>query len=73
MSRTQLPQEIFNLFDRIIVLGNGYFLFQGSHQDAVPYFAKLGFTEPLHVWKILQLEMVPNTWYQTKSNSLYPQ
>lgn len=47
MSLTQLSQDIFDLFDRIILLGDGHVLFQGPRQDAVPYFAKLGL-----VWKL---------------------
>lgn len=42
MSLTQLSEEVFNLFDRIILLSNGHILYQGPCQDAIPYFAKLG-------------------------------
>lgn len=42
MSLTQLSQEVFDLFDRIILLSDGHVLFQGPRQDAIPYFAKLG-------------------------------
>ncbi|XP_021692482.2 ABC transporter G family member 37 [Hevea brasiliensis] len=49
MSLTQLSQDIFDLFDRIILLGDGHVLFQGPRQDAVPYFAKLGYTKPSHI------------------------
>ena len=42
MSLTHLSQEIFDLFDRIILLGDGHVVFQGPRQDAVPYFNKLG-------------------------------
>lgn len=36
MSLTHLSQEIFDLFDRIILLGDGHVVFQGPRQDAVP-------------------------------------
>ncbi|KAK6911685.1 ABC transporter-like, ATP-binding domain [Dillenia turbinata] len=49
MSLTQLSQEVFDLFDRIILLGDGKVLFQGTRQDAVPYFASLGYIKPSHV------------------------
>ena len=42
MSLTQLSQEVFDLFDRIILLTDGHVLFQGPCQDVIPYFAKLG-------------------------------
>lgn len=42
MALTQISQEVFDLFDRIILLGDGYVLFQGPCQDAIPYFANLG-------------------------------
>lgn len=42
MSLTQLSQEVFDLFDRIILLGDGHVLFQGPRQDAIPYFSNLG-------------------------------
>ena len=42
MSLTQLSQEVFDLFDRIILLSDGHVLFQGPRQDDIPYFAKLG-------------------------------
>ena len=41
MSLTQLSQEVFDLFDRIILLSDGHVLFQGPRQDAIPYFATL--------------------------------
>ncbi|KAA8545286.1 hypothetical protein F0562_020070 [Nyssa sinensis] len=46
MSLTQLSQEVFDLFDRIILLGDGQVLFQGPRQDAIPYFANLGILVP---------------------------
>ena len=42
MSLTQLSQEVFDLFDRIILLTDGHVLFHGPCQDVIPYFAKLG-------------------------------
>lgn len=42
MSLTRLSQDVFDLFDRIILLSYGQVLFQGPRQDAIPYFAKLG-------------------------------
>ncbi|KAM3704515.1 hypothetical protein ACJW31_03G010600 [Castanea mollissima] len=49
MSLTQLSQEVFDLFDRIILLTDGHVLFQGPRQDAIPYFAKLGYIKPSYV------------------------
>uniref|UniRef100_A0A7N2L4M7 ABC-2 type transporter transmembrane domain-containing protein n=1 Tax=Quercus lobata TaxID=97700 RepID=A0A7N2L4M7_QUELO len=49
MSLTQLSQEVFNLFDRIILLTGGHVLFQGPCQDVIPYFAKLGYIKPSYV------------------------
>ncbi|GMP39864.1 hypothetical protein CsSME_00010542 [Camellia sinensis var. sinensis] len=48
MSLTQISQEVFDLFDRIILLGDGHVLFQGPRQDAIPYFANLGYKKPSH-------------------------
>lgn len=45
MSLTQLSEEVFNLFDRLILLGNGQVIYQGPRQDAIPYFYKLGSVE----------------------------
>lgn len=42
MSLTQLSEQVFNLFDRIVLPSNGHIVFQGHRQDAIPYFAKLG-------------------------------
>ncbi|KAL6324023.1 hypothetical protein AAG906_006294 [Vitis piasezkii] len=49
MSLTQLSQEVFDLFDRIILLGDGHVVFQGPQQDAVPYFTNLGYMKPSYV------------------------
>jgi len=42
MALDHLSQEAFDLFDRIILLGEGHVLYQGPRQDAVTYFAQLG-------------------------------
>ena len=42
MALNHLSQEAFDLFDRIILLGEGHVLYQGPRQDAVTYFAQLG-------------------------------
>lgn len=42
MALTQLSQEVFDLFDRVILLGDGHILYQGPRQDAIAYFANLG-------------------------------
>ncbi|PON69613.1 ABC transporter, G [Parasponia andersonii] len=49
MSLTQLSQQVFDLFDRVILLCDGKVLFQGPRQDAIPYFANLGYIKPSHV------------------------
>ncbi|GMY21985.1 Brefeldin A resistance protein [Fagus crenata] len=49
MSLTQLSQEVFDLFDRIILLSDGHVLFQGPRQDAIPYFATLEYIKPSYV------------------------
>lgn len=42
MSLTQLSDEVFDLFDRIIVLSHGQVVFQGPRQDAIHYFSNIG-------------------------------
>jgi ABC-type multidrug transport system ATPase subunit len=37
----QPSSEVFQLFDRIIVLDKGQIMFQGPRQDALPYFESL--------------------------------
>ncbi|KAL6008711.1 hypothetical protein ACLOJK_021937 [Asimina triloba] len=56
MSLTQLSQEAFDLFDRVILLGHGHVLYQGPRQDAVTYFESLGYIKPSHVesWEFLE-------------------
>ncbi len=41
----QPSSEVFQLFDRIIVLDKGQIMFQGPHQDALPYFESLWYME----------------------------
>ncbi|PUZ67481.1 hypothetical protein GQ55_3G438700 [Panicum hallii var. hallii] len=56
MALNHLSKEAFDLFDRIILLGEGHLLYQGPRQDAVTYFAQLGYMKPQHVesWEFLQ-------------------
>ncbi|CAN6343362.1 unnamed protein product [Urochloa humidicola] len=56
MALNKLSQEAFDLFDRIILLGEGHVLYQGPREDAVTYFAQLGYMKPPHVesWEFLQ-------------------
>jgi len=42
MALNHLSEEAFDLFDRIILLGEGNLLYQGPRQDAVAYFAQQG-------------------------------
>ncbi|CAL1407763.1 unnamed protein product [Linum trigynum] len=49
MALTQLSQDVFDLFDRVLLLREGQVLFQGPRQDAIPYFTKLGYAKPSHV------------------------
>uniref|UniRef100_A0A7I4CW03 ABC transporter domain-containing protein n=1 Tax=Physcomitrium patens TaxID=3218 RepID=A0A7I4CW03_PHYPA len=48
-STLQPSQEIFDLFDRIILLDGGQVMFQGPRQDALPYFESLGYLKPKHL------------------------
>ncbi len=41
----QHSSEVFQLFDRIIVLDKGQIMFQGPCQDALPYFESLWYME----------------------------
>ncbi|KAL6623571.1 hypothetical protein ACP70R_033450 [Stipagrostis hirtigluma subsp. patula] len=56
MALNYLSQEAFDLFDRIILLGEGHVLYQGPRQDAIAYFAQQGYMKPPHVesWEFLQ-------------------
>ncbi|EFJ33605.1 hypothetical protein SELMODRAFT_406260 [Selaginella moellendorffii] len=49
MSLVQVSPEVFELFDRVIVLGDGQILYQGPRQDVLDYFSVLGFSKPSHV------------------------
>jgi ABC-type multidrug transport system ATPase subunit/ABC-type multidrug transport system permease subunit len=42
----QPSSEVFQLFDRIILLDGGQIMFQGPRQDALPYFESLGYVKP---------------------------
>lgn len=42
----QPSPEVFDLFDRVIVMGQGQVVYQGSRLDALPYFASLGYQKP---------------------------
>lgn len=35
-------EEIFNLFDRIILLDGGQVMYQGPREDVLPYFQSFG-------------------------------
>ncbi|KAF8776612.1 hypothetical protein HU200_003335 [Digitaria exilis] len=52
MALNHLSQQVFDLFDRIILLGEGHV----PRQDAVTYMAQLGYMKPSHVesWEFLQ-------------------
>jgi ABC-type multidrug transport system ATPase subunit len=41
----QPSSEVFQLFDRVIVLDGGQIMFQGPREDALPYFESLGYVE----------------------------
>lgn len=43
MALVQLSQETFDLFDRLILLGDGRLLYQGPCKDVLHYFARLGY------------------------------
>lgn len=40
--------EIFDLFDHLILLGNGQTIYEGAQADATPYFERVGFHFPEH-------------------------
>lgn len=48
-SLLQPPPETYDLFDEVLLLGNGHVLYQGRRKDVLPYFAKLGFHKPFYV------------------------
>eukprot|EP00164_Ancoracysta_twista_P000277 GFYU01000392.1.p1 GENE.GFYU01000392.1~~GFYU01000392.1.p1 ORF type:complete len:1408 (-),score=377.02 GFYU01000392.1:90-4313(-) len=45
----QPPPEVYNLFDRIIVLAGGRIIYDGARERVLDYFQGLGFECPLHV------------------------
>ncbi|CAM6092842.1 unnamed protein product [Calypogeia fissa] len=49
LSLLQPSPEVFDLFDRLIVLHEGCIIYQGPTKDVVPYFAELGYVKPKHV------------------------
>ncbi|KAL3683081.1 hypothetical protein R1sor_001103 [Riccia sorocarpa] len=49
LSLLQPSPEVFDMFDRVIVLSEGYIIYQGPKDDIIPYFAELGYTKPKHV------------------------
>ncbi|KAG0601370.1 hypothetical protein M758_11G105200 [Ceratodon purpureus] len=48
-SLLQPSPEVFNLFDRIIVMHEGRIIYQGPRDDVLLYFKKLGYVKPNHV------------------------
>ncbi|KAJ7522819.1 hypothetical protein O6H91_18G028200 [Diphasiastrum complanatum] len=49
ISLIQPSSDVFDLFDRIIMLDRGHILYQGPREDALPYFESLGYVKPKHV------------------------
>lgn len=41
-SLLQPAPEVFNLFDRVIIMHEGRIIYQGPREDVLVYFAKLG-------------------------------
>ncbi|KAH7447131.1 hypothetical protein KP509_01G092800 [Ceratopteris richardii] len=48
-SLSQPSSEVFNLFDRVIVLNDGKLVYQGPREDVLTYFEKLGYKKPKHL------------------------
>lgn len=48
-SLLQPSSEVFDLFDRVILLNEGQVVYQGPRQDALPYFESLGYKKPKHL------------------------
>nr|PNR35524.1 hypothetical protein PHYPA_023424 [Physcomitrium patens] len=42
-SLLQPAPEVFNLFDRVIIMHEGRIIYQGPREDVLVYFAKLGY------------------------------
>jgi len=40
------PQEVFNLFDDIMVLSEGHIIYHGPKEEIEPFFGSLGFFIP---------------------------
>ncbi|KAL2652756.1 hypothetical protein R1flu_020884 [Riccia fluitans] len=49
LSLLQPSPEVFDMFDRVIVLSEGSIIYQGPKDDIIPYFSELGYTKPKHV------------------------
>ncbi|OAE18414.1 hypothetical protein AXG93_3426s1070 [Marchantia polymorpha subsp. ruderalis] len=49
LSLLQPSPEVFDMFDRVIVLNEGCIIYQGPKEDVIPYFAELGYAKPKHV------------------------
>ena len=41
-SLLQPSPEVFDLFDRLVLLDEGRIVYQGPREDVLPYFASLG-------------------------------
>ncbi|MCO5571123.1 hypothetical protein L7F22_024855 [Adiantum nelumboides] len=48
-SLLQPSSEVFDLFDRVILLSEGQLVYQGPRQDALPYFENIGYKKPKHL------------------------
>mmetsp|Transcript_3150 Transcript_3150/g.11213 ORF Transcript_3150/g.11213 Transcript_3150/m.11213 type:complete len:492 (-) Transcript_3150:3182-4657(-) len=48
-SLLQPPPETYDLFDEVLLLGDGHVLYQGTREDVLPFFARLGFHKPFYV------------------------
>lgn len=44
----QPDSDIFSLFDRLMLLVEGKFIYQGNAQNSISYFQKIGFSCPIH-------------------------
>ncbi|CAM6101594.1 unnamed protein product [Calypogeia fissa] len=42
----QPSQDVFDLFDRLILLDRGHVVYQGPRQDVLPYFESIGYVKP---------------------------
>lgn len=48
-SLLQPPPETYDLYDEVLLLGEGHVLYQGARADVLPFFARLGFHKPYYV------------------------